>query len=35
LTRRSAILNRLLHDATVLRIDGDSYGVRGYRARLA
>jgi len=35
LTRRSAILNRLLHYATVLRIDGVSYGMRGYRAKLA
>ncbi len=30
-----AILDRLLHHATVLQIDGDSYRMRGHRARLA
>ena len=30
-----AILDRLLHYATVLQIDGDSYRMRGHRARLA
>ena len=30
-----AILDRLLHHATVLAIDGDSYRMRGHRARLA
>ena len=29
-----AILDRLLHYATVLQIDGDSYRMRGHRARL-
>ena len=29
-----AILDRLLHHATVLQIDGDSYRMRGHRARL-
>ena len=29
------ILDRLLHHATVLQIDGDSYRMRGHRARLA
>jgi DNA replication protein DnaC len=30
-----AILDRLLHHATVLQIDGDSYRMRGHRAKLA
>ena len=30
-----AILDRLLHHATVLQIDGESYRMRGHRARLA
>ena len=30
-----AILDRLLQHATVLQIDGDSYRVRGHRAKLA
>ena len=30
-----AILDRLLHYATVLQIDGDSYRMRRHRARLA
>jgi DNA replication protein DnaC len=30
-----AILDRLLHYATVLQIDGDSYRMRGHRAKLA
>jgi DNA replication protein DnaC len=30
-----AILDRLLHYATVLQIDGDSYPMRRHRARLA
>jgi DNA replication protein DnaC len=29
-----AILDRLLHHATVMQIDGDSYRMRGHRARL-
>jgi DNA replication protein DnaC len=29
-----AILDRLLHHATVLQIDGESYRMRGHRARL-
>jgi DNA replication protein DnaC len=29
-----AILDRLLHYATVLQIDGDSYRMRGHRAKL-
>jgi DNA replication protein DnaC len=29
-----AILDRLLHHATVLQIDGDSYRMRDHRARL-
>ncbi|HWE32571.1 MAG TPA: ATP-binding protein [Solirubrobacteraceae bacterium] len=29
------ILDRLLHHATVLQIDGDSYRMRSHRARLA
>jgi DNA replication protein DnaC len=34
-TVAAAILDRLLHHATVLQIDGDSYRVRDHRARLA
>lgn len=34
-TVAAAILDRLLHHATVLQIDGDSYRMRGHRARLA
>jgi DNA replication protein DnaC len=34
-TVAAAILDRLLHYATVLQIDGDSYRMRGHRARLA
>ena len=30
-----AILDRLLHYATVMQIDGDSYRMRGHRAKLA
>ena len=30
-----AILDRLLHHATVLQIDGESYRMRGHRARLS
>ncbi len=30
-----AILDRLLHYATVLQIDGDSYRMRGHRAKIA
>jgi hypothetical protein len=30
-----AILDRLLHHATVLQIDGESYRMRGYRAKIA
>ncbi len=30
-----AILDRLLHHATVLSIDGDSYRMRAHRERLA
>jgi DNA replication protein DnaC len=30
-----AILDRLLHHATVMQIDGDSYRMRGHRAKLA
>lgn len=30
-----AILDRLLHHATVLQIDGESYRMRGHRARIA
>ena len=30
-----AILDRLLHYATVLQINGDSYRMRGHRAKLA
>jgi DNA replication protein DnaC len=33
-TVAAAILDRLLHHATVLPIDGDSYRMRGHRARL-
>ncbi len=33
-TVAAAILDRLLHHATVLHIDGDSYRMRGHRARL-
>lgn len=33
-TVAAAILDRLLHHATVLTIDGDSYRMRGHRARL-
>ena len=33
-TVAAAILDRLLHHATVLQIDGDSYRMRGHRARL-
>jgi hypothetical protein len=34
-TVAAAILDRLLHHATVLQNDGDSYRMRGHRARLA
>jgi DNA replication protein DnaC len=34
-TVAAAILDRLLHHATVLQIDGDSYRMRDHRARLA
>lgn len=34
-TVAAAILDRLLHHATVLQIDGDSYRMRGHRERLA
>jgi DNA replication protein DnaC len=34
-TVAAAILDRLLHHATVLHIDGDSYRMRGHRERLA
>jgi hypothetical protein len=34
-TVAAAILYRLLYDATVLQSDGDSYRMRGHRARLA
>jgi DNA replication protein DnaC len=34
-TVAAAILDRLLHHATVLQIDGDSYRMRRHRARLA
>jgi DNA replication protein DnaC len=34
-TVAAAILDRLLHHATVLQIDGDSYRMRNHRARLA
>jgi len=34
-TVAAAILDRLLHHATVLQIDGESYRMRGHRARLA
>jgi IstB-like ATP binding protein len=30
-----AILDRLLHHATMLQIDGESYRMRGHRARIA
>jgi DNA replication protein DnaC len=33
-TVAAAILDRLLHHATVLQIDGDSYRMRNHRARL-
>lgn len=33
-TVAAAILDRLLHHATVLQIDGESYRMRGHRARL-
>ena len=33
-TVAAAILDRLLHHATVLQIDGDSYRMRGHRAKL-
>ena len=33
-TVAAAILDRLLHHATVLQIDGDSYRMRTHRARL-
>ena len=33
-TVAAAILDRLLHHATVVQIDGDSYRMRGHRARL-
>ena len=33
-TVAAAILDRLLHHATVLQIDGDSYRMRDHRARL-
>lgn len=33
-TVAAAILDRLLHHATVLQIDGDSYRMRGHRALL-
>ena len=33
-TVAAAILDRLLHHATVLQIDGDSYRMRSHRARL-
>ena len=33
-TVAAAILDRLPHHATVLQIDGDSYRMRGHRARL-
>ena len=34
-TVAAAILDRLLHHATFLQIDGDSYRMRGHRAKLA
>jgi DNA replication protein DnaC len=34
-TVAAAILDRLLHHATVLQIDGESFRMRGHRARLA
>jgi hypothetical protein len=34
-TVAAAILDRLLHHAAVLQIDGDSYRMRDHRARLA
>ena len=34
-TVAAAILDRLLHHATVLQINSDSYRMRGHRARLA
>ena len=34
-TVAAAILDRLLHHATVLQIDGESYRMRGHRARIA
>jgi hypothetical protein len=34
-TVAAAILDRLLHHATVLQIDGDRYRMRDHRARLA
>ncbi|MGH2883265.1 MAG: IS21-like element helper ATPase IstB [Solirubrobacteraceae bacterium] len=34
-TVAAAILDRLLHHATVLQIDGQSYRMRGHRAKLA
>jgi len=34
-TVAAAILDRLLHHATVLSITGDSYRMRGHRAKLA
>ncbi|CAA9527357.1 MAG: Mobile element protein [uncultured Solirubrobacteraceae bacterium] len=34
-TVAAAILDRLLHHATVLQNDGDSYPMRSHRARLA
>ncbi len=34
-TVAAAILDRLLHHATVLQIDGDSFRMHGHRARLA
>ena len=33
-TVAAAILDRLLHHATVLQIDGESYRMRSHRARL-
>jgi DNA replication protein DnaC len=33
-TVAAAILDRLLHHATVLQINGESYRMRGHRARL-
>jgi DNA replication protein DnaC len=33
-TVAAAILDRLLHHATVLQIDGESYRMRGHRSRL-